>query len=435
MSLEENNRTFAHDTVENPPILEDTPPMEGENDGLVVGQTVETKEGTFIYAGLYPPQEEPLPAPKPKPYSKSFAIYIAMLCFFCSLLAGALGVFIGLKMANTSLTLDAMIDRIQANADKGVTGNTVAEVASSVISCGVTVQVSEDNANIAGTSSGVCIAQEGSNTYIACCYHAIAGYPHIRVKDDTGNLYTAQLVGFDYMTDLALLKISATGLKIAVPTASAAIVGQTAIIVGAPLGSVGNCVSVGFVSRSECQVMLNGIATSVMKLDAALNPGNSGGGVFDTNGHLLGIVCAKVSESDGVAMEGLGFAIPASAAYPILNDLLDRGFVSGRADLGIVFKDATSQADGLTVDEYLFPEELQNGEVLQEGDVIVALKPISSLSYVNLAVSSEQTHGQAKMKLHKTLATLNEGDAVALGIQRAGTSYTVYVSITVKATQ
>ena len=414
---------------ENEPIIE-------ENAHFEIGQTIETEEGTFIYAGLYPPEESPLKEEKkPVKLTKSFAIYVAMLCFFCSLLAGAIGLFIGLKMANTSLTLDAMIDRMQANADKGVTGNTIAEVAPSVKQCGVSVLVSEDNANIAGISSGVCIAQEGSYTYIACCYHAIVGYPYLRVKDDDGNLYTASLVGYDYMTDLAVLKISASGLKIAVPTAGTPTVGQTAIIVGSPLGNTGNCVSVGFVSRESCDILLNGITTTTVKLDAALNPGNSGGGVFDTNGNLFGIVCAKVSESDGITMEGLGFAISASVAYPIFNAIIDRGFAPNRADLGIAFKTPTSQQDGLVIDSYLYASELTNGDELRDGDVIVSLKQMATGTSINLEVSAEQSHGEAMMKLNKTLANLEEGSTVTLEIEREGSYTSVWVQIKVKKTQ
>ncbi|MBO5789972.1 MAG: serine protease [Clostridia bacterium] len=436
MSFDENRQDFDQEIEENTSETENPPQDTEENAHFEIGQTIETEEGTFIYAGLYPPEESPLSAEKkPVKLTKSFAVYVAMLCFFCSLLAGAFGLFIGLKMANTSLTLDAMIDRMQANADKGVTGNTIAEVAPSVAKCGVTVQVSEDNANIAGISSGVCIAQEGSSTYIACCYHAIAGYPYIRVKDDSGNLYTASLVGYDYMTDLAVLKISATGLKIAVPTAGAPSVGQTAIIVGSPLGNTGNCVSVGFVSRQSCEVVLNGITASTMKLDAALNPGNSGGGVFDTNGHLFGIVCAKVSESDGVTMEGLGFAIPASAAYPIFDAIIDRGFAPNRADLGIVFKAPTSQSDGLVIDSYLYESELADGDVLLEGDVIVSLKQMATVTSINLEVADEQSHGEAMMKLNKALSNLEEGSTVTLEIEREGSYASVWVQIKVKKTQ
>ncbi|MBO5790497.1 MAG: serine protease [Clostridia bacterium] len=422
MSLEDNQK-------EHEQTAEETAHFE-------VGQTIETEEGTFIYAGLYPPEESPLKEEKkPVKLTKSFAVYVAMLCFFCSLLAGALGLFIGLKMANTSLTLDAMIDRMQANADKGVTGNTIAEVAPSVKKCGVTVQVSEDNANIAGISSGVCIAQEGSYTYIACCYHAIVGYPYLRVKDDDGNLYTASLVGYDYMTDLAVLKISATGLKIAVPTAGTPTVGQTAIIVGSPLGNTGNCVSVGFVSRESCDVVLNGITTTTVKLDAALNPGNSGGGVFDTNGNLFGIVCAKVSESDGTTMEGLGFAISASVAYPIFDAIIDRGFAPNRADLGIAFKTPTSQQDGLVIDSYLYASELTDGDELRDGDVIISLRQGSTLTSIDLEVTEQQNYAAAMMKLNKTLSKLEEGSTVLLGIEREGSYSTVWVTVKVKKTQ
>ncbi|NCB29796.1 MAG: PDZ domain-containing protein, partial [Clostridia bacterium] len=138
-------------------------------------------------------------------------------------------------------------------------------------------------------------------------------------------------------TDLAVIKIDASGLPAATLGASSAVtVGDQVYAIGNPLGVLTSSVSQGIISGLDRSITVQDHSMTLMQTDAAVNPGNSGGGLFNTNGELIGIVNAK---SYGLDVEGIGFAIPMDSAKPILMDLIDHGYVTGRPYLGISMQD------------------------------------------------------------------------------------------------
>lgn len=185
-----------------------------------------------------------------------------------------------------------------------------------------------------GSGSGVIITSDG---YIVTNNHVVEGGQNIRVCLQDGSEYEATLIGTDSYSDLAVIKIDATGLPAATLGASSNMtVGDPVFAIGNPLGVLSSSVSQGIISGLDRTINVDGHNMTLMQTDAAVNPGNSGGGLFNANGELIGIVNAK---SYGLDVEGIGFAIPMDTAKSIIMDLIDLGYVTGRPYLGISMQD------------------------------------------------------------------------------------------------
>lgn len=180
-----------------------------------------------------------------------------------------------------------------------------------------------------GSGSGVIVSEDG---YVVTNNHVISGGQNITVYLFDGTTYPAKLVASDPDTDIAVLKIEATGLNAAVFGDSSTLrVGDFALAIGNPLGEYQGSVTLGIVSALNREIELDGEKHTMFQVDASVNPGNSGGGMFDSNGMLIGIVTAK-SISDNV--EGLGFVLPINDVKPVVQDLINYGYVKGRPTLG-----------------------------------------------------------------------------------------------------
>lgn len=181
-----------------------------------------------------------------------------------------------------------------------------------------------------GAGSGVIITENG---YIVTNYHVINGASKVIVKLKNQNEYEATVIGSDSQTDLALLKIEEIKLTSAVLGNSDQLqVGETAIAIGNPLGNLGGTVTSGIISALGRELTVDGKKMTLLQTSAAVNPGNSGGGLFNAYGELIGIVNAKSSANN---VEGLGFAIPINTAKGIIEELMQNGYVSGRVKMGI----------------------------------------------------------------------------------------------------
>lgn len=151
-----------------------------------------------------------------------------------------------------------------------------------------------------GAGSGVVLSEDG---YIVTNHHVIDGANTIKVRLSNGQAYTATLTGTDEKTDLAVLKINASGLKAAKLTDSTTVrVGDFVIAIGNPLGELGGTVTEGIISAKDREITIDGETMTLLQTSAAVNPGNSGGGLFNLSGELVGVVNAKSSGND---IEGL----------------------------------------------------------------------------------------------------------------------------------
>ena len=191
-----------------------------------------------------------------------------------------------------------------------------------------------------GNGSGVIISQDG---YILTNNHVIEEANKIIVRLRNGKEYTAELIGRDSKTDIAVIKIDAKGLKYAVLGNSSNLkVGDLAVVIGNPLGKLGGTVTSGIISALEREITIDNKKMNLIQTDAAVNPGNSGGGLFNDNGELVGIVTAK---SSGVDIENLGFAIPVNDIKSVVDDLVEHGYATNRAFLGVSLKDTAYSTD------------------------------------------------------------------------------------------
>ncbi len=251
------------------------------------------------------------------------------------------------------------------------------------------------------TGSGVILSEDG---YIITNAHVISGAQSISVvlpssygdvsdsaSDMEDNLtFTAEKVGSDEQTDLAVLKIDKTGLTPAEIGNSADVqVGELSIVIGNPLGlDLANSVTAGIISAKDRTITVEDRTMNLMQTDAAVNNGNSGGPLINAYGQVIGITSAKVSSS---VAEGLGFAIPIDEALPIIKDLMENGYVTGRPSLGITGTDVTSSyssyygiPQGFLV-TYVTEGSGAEKAGIQQNDIIIAINDtmISSISELN----------------------------------------------------
>lgn len=233
-----------------------------------------------------------------------------------------------------------------------------------------------------GAGSGVIIAQEGQIGYIVTNNHVIEGATSIMVRLKDGTELNAKLVGTDSMTDLAVLTVSTEKtLTVAVlGDSDSLVVGQEVLAIGNPLGQLGGTVTNGIVSALERQVRIDGENMTLLQTNAAVNPGNSGGGLFNMRGELIGVVNAK---SSGDAVEGLGFAIPINTVHKIITELIEHGFVRGRPALGITVNVARQQYFIQTI-TYIYVTD-PGTTALQVNDILYTIEGVEIKSSDDIA--------------------------------------------------
>ena len=198
----------------------------------------------------------------------------------------------------------------------------------SVVAISTTIQSGYGSGQSSG--SGFILTEDG---YVITNYHVVEDATAIDVVMHDGTEYPAVLIGTDAQTDIAVIKVEAAGLTAAVLGDSDKLqVGEPTVVIGNPLGSLGGTVTNGIISALNRTITIDGQDMTVLQTNAAVNPGNSGGGMFNINGELIGIINAK---SSGDAVEGLGFAIPINIAKDIADQLINYGYIKGRPQLGI----------------------------------------------------------------------------------------------------
>ena len=229
-----------------------------------------------------------------------------------------------------------------------------------------------------GAGSGVIISEDGK---IITNNHVITGSSNNKTADKitvrlrNGEEYPATLIGRDADYDIAVIQIEADNLTPAVWGNSDDLeVGEQIVVVGNPLGELGGTVTTGIVSASDREIKIDDVTMTLIQTDAAVNPGNSGGGMFNASGELIGIVNAK---SSGTGIEGLGFAIPGNEAMNVAEQIIEYGYVKGKAYLGISFYEASTggwfSSDGSTILYVYYLEEGYNDDVLKQGDQVLSV--------------------------------------------------------------
>ena len=254
--------------------------------------------------------------------------------------------------------------------------------------------------------SGVILSDDG---YIITNNHVVADAKEITVTLYDGTEYPAEVIGADSKSDIAVIRIDAKNLPAAETGDSSALqVGDTAVVIGNPLGTLGGTVTNGIISAASREVTINREAMTLIQTNAAINSGNSGGGLFDGYGRLIGIVNAKDSgtTSSGATIEGLGFAIPINEALDVAQQLIEKGYVTDRATIGVMLSTITNTngryTPGLYISEVLTGTGAEKAG-LEIGDRIIAVDGQDADTYE---------------KLSRYLKGKNIGDTITLTIFR-----------------
>lgn len=272
-----------------------------------------------------------------------------------------------------------------------------------------------------GAGSGVILSEDG---YIITNTHVIVDDSGKVVSDITvtlknGEKHTATVIGADEETDVAVLKIEATGLTPAVVRNSenALLVGEEVLAVGNPLGELGGTVTNGIISALDRAIDVDGNTMNLLQTNAAVNPGNSGGGLFDMQGRLVGIVNAK---SSGSGIEGLGFAIPVDDALSVFEQLVEFGYVRGRIYIGASLLEIK---DAITAYKYNVKEPGVYVYSVVVGYNDQALKPRDRIIAVDGTAISSSADLKNIVRQHAI------GDSVTFTISRDGEMMDVTVQL------
>ena len=278
-----------------------------------------------------------------------------------------------------------------------------------------------------GAGSGIILSEDG---YILTNNHVISGADKITVyvmPEEEGAeeaTYEATLIGSSESHDVAVLKIDAKGLNAATFGDSDQLeIGELAVAIGNPMGSVHGSVTAGIISATERELTIDDVTISAIQTDAAINPGNSGGGLFDSYGNLIGIVYAK---SSSVSIEGIGYAIPVNDVKDLIDQMInDPDSVQAQTKgsqimLGITIVDITeamSKQYSMPVGVYVREvSEMSAAERagLTKGDIIVEFdgETVTCADDLN-AIKAKQT----------------PGDTVEMKIDRNGKEMTIEIVI------
>ena len=290
--------------------------------------------------------------PKEKKYVTKGALIVCMI--LTMLISSALGAFLGSSMLakktsdGRALRDDEQLSQLDLSDATG-SELTVSQIVDKNENAVVEILMSGTQQNmwgqmqlVQGAGSGVIVREDG---YIATNYHVIQGANKVQVTLHNGDSYPARIVGSDPSNDIAVIKIDAKGLTTAtIGDSSTVDVGDLAVAIGNPLGQLGGTATTGIISALDRTLDVEGTTLTLMQTDAAINGGNSGGGLFNSKGELIGIVESKAS---AVGVEGLAFALPINNVAPIINTLIENGgnaqTTTGTPAVGIVISDVSEE--------------------------------------------------------------------------------------------
>ena len=288
--------------------------------------------------------------------------------------------------------------------------------------------VSISSMTSSGTSSGTGIIMS-SDGYVITNHHVITGALVISVLTNDNQEFEAALVGSDEMSDLAVLKIDARGLQAAEFGDSSKLrVGDSVVAIGDPLGvQLRGTMTNGIISAINRDLTVGDRTMTLIQTNAALNNGNSGGPLINCYGQVIGINTVKMSSyyTATASVEGLGFAIPISVAKPIIDELIENGYVAGRPAIGISGDSLPSYyRTYYRLPEGVYVTSVNEGsdakaKGIREGDIVTAIngEKICSIDELNTVKNQYAA-----------------GDEVTLTIYRSGTYYEVTVTLVDQAT-
>jgi serine protease Do len=296
----------------------------------------------------------------------------------------------------------------------------IAAVKDSVVEITTTVE-SNRGTMTAGAGSGVIIHADG---IVVTNNHVVADSDNIYVRLSNGDTYEAALRGTDEDGDIAILKITPQeGKPLTVAklgSSSALALGEEVFAIGNPLGELGGTVTNGIISATARAVNVDGTEMTLLQTNAAINSGNSGGGLFNLAGELIGVVNAKYSAT---GVEGLGFAIPIDSAYEnSIKDLMEVGYIRGLPALGITLVEKTSAWGSVVYAAYVYDANgvpgFQDGDYIYSiDDTVVYSINTSALSAIKSIVRSHEIGDTLSVIVLRTNGTRQEQVSISVTLQ------------------
>lgn len=395
------------------------------------------QDETAEFPNYYVPEEKK-PREKASDINRGKVFKSVCMCLVCALVGGIVGGFVAwsaLKGGTDAGTTASAVNNtgkpiVSTTAGKNTSAASASANEIYELGCRQTVGIAlESNyANIFGQKSSSAVAGTGfvitSDGYIMTNYHVIESAQKsnykISVLFKDGTSYEAKIVGFDEDNDVAVLKIDASDLTPAtIGNSDNIAVGDSVFAIGNPLGELDFSMTSGRVSALDRSIVTerNSAAINMFQFDAAINSGNSGGPVYNESGEVIGIATAKVGSS---GVEGLGFAIPINDAADIANELITKGYVSGKAYVGINvdsrYTSVYAQYYGMPEGAYVYNVETGGCAErcgLAAGDIITELggETIASCSDLNSAIRN-----------------FKAGDSTEIVVYRAGEYQTLEIT-------
>lgn len=386
-----------------------------------------------------PPERTPKEPREPKAPRKNpgraggFARTLC-LCLACALLGGlGGGAYVASRLKER---VDALQQGVSELQEQSLAQNNASPVAATALgdsgempassiydnACrhvvGISSQVAYTNlfgmtSSSAVTGTGFIVSENGD---IVTNYHVVeyaySGGQGLTVMLHDGSSYAAEIVGVEESNDIAVLKIDAANLAAAtIGDSDSLTVGDTVYAVGNPLGELEFSMTTGHVSALDRVIKTEESSDSInmFQLDAAVNSGNSGGPVYNTRGEVIGVVTAKYSDT---GVEGIGFAIPINDAVSIAQDLIDKGYVTGKAYMGVKLDERYtamySQYYGMPMGAYVYSVDADSSAEkagLRPGDIITRLGDMEVSCYDDLS---------------SAVKNFSAGDTTEVGVYRAG---------------
>ena len=276
----------------------------------------------------------------------------------------------------------------------------------------------------ASAGSGFIYSEDG---YIVTNYHVVKGADKIKVTTYDKNEYDAGLIGYDDTNDIAVLKIDAKGLKpVTIGDSDKLSVGDSVVAIGNPLGELTFSLTSGNVSALDRQVKIQNNSMKLIQTDCAINSGNSGGALFNSNGEVIGITNAKSSGGfTQASVDNIGFAIPINSVNGIIDSIIEKGYIM-KPYIGITGSDLASdyQMGGLFGNNQTSDTAGVVINNVEEGSPAATsgLKPGDIITKVN----DEEISGM--VELRSLIQNTAEGDSIKFTVSRDGENVDVDVT-------
>jgi len=275
-----------------------------------------------------------------------------------------------------------------------------------------------------GTGTGIIASADGyvvTNAHVVQSHsdgnNSVAKQVTIVLSDKSE--YVAEIKGFDSRTDLAVLKINTDGKKL--PTAEFGdstnlSVGELAVAIGNPLGfELYGSVTSGIISALNRTITIDEYEMTLIQTDAAINPGNSGGPLLNSCGQVVGINSSKIISDYA---EGLGFAIPITSAKTVIDDLIENGYVTGRARIGISGEDVgKSNAKHYDLPEGVYVRYIEKNSAAEASGIEVG----------DIIISADGKNVTTMRELNKIKESFSSGDKLSLTVFRDGENVNITI--------